>query len=250
MVETESLGKYLKKEREDRNLTLKEVSKQIKVRESYLKAVEEDRHDLLPSATYVKGFLSAYAKYLGLDSKEVLRRYEEAQREEKGSQPEVLPPKERMRSWRALWIAGAAVLVSLIAIYLLFSSSRRAVSVPEPKVEAGKTVSEVTPEGVEKPAVLEKKGITLEIKAVELTWTAIQIDGQPVREAMFRTGDAASYRASERIEIVIGNAGGVEMTFNERRLEKIGNSGEVVTVVFTPEGIERIHRGLRKPTRE
>ncbi len=59
MDEREPLGKYLKRERENRKLSLKEVSKQIKVREPFLKAVEEDRRELLPSVTYVKGFLSA-----------------------------------------------------------------------------------------------------------------------------------------------------------------------------------------------
>ena len=79
---------------------------------------------------------------------------------------------------------------------------------------------------------------------------AIQIDGQPAREATFQPGESFTYRAAKRIELVLGNAGGLDMTFNERRLEKIGKSGEVVTVVFTPQGVETTRRELPKAAQE
>ena len=74
--EKESLGRYLKRERESRNLSLREASKITKVKEPILKAIEEDQYASLPSPTYVKGFLLSYAKYIGLDPNDVLLRYE------------------------------------------------------------------------------------------------------------------------------------------------------------------------------
>jgi cytoskeletal protein RodZ len=74
--EMESLGKYLKAERELRNLSLEEVSKFTRIKEQYLNAIEEDRYDLLPSAIYVKGYLTAYARYLGLDPNDTVLRYQ------------------------------------------------------------------------------------------------------------------------------------------------------------------------------
>ena len=74
--EIESLGKYLKNQRESKRISLREVAKTTRVREHILRAIEEDQHDLLPPATYVKGFLLAYAKYLRLDPNDVLLRYE------------------------------------------------------------------------------------------------------------------------------------------------------------------------------
>ncbi|MDO9351684.1 MAG: helix-turn-helix domain-containing protein, partial [Deltaproteobacteria bacterium] len=72
----ESLGKYLKAERELRNLSLEETAKFTKIRKQFLKAIEEDRYELLPPAIYVKGFLTIYAKYLGLDPHDVVLRYQ------------------------------------------------------------------------------------------------------------------------------------------------------------------------------
>jgi len=247
----ESLGKYLKRERENRKLSLREVSKQIKVREPFLRAFEEDRRDLLPSVTYVKGFLSAYAKYLGLDSNEIILRYEAVSKSEPIIRPKVLPRKRMLWHPKYLWTIGGVIIVGFIALYLLLSPSQPPVAPPAPEPEAKATIAQPPPPPVsEKPSALAEKGISLDIKAVERTWVAIQIDGQPVREATFQPGESFTYRAAKRIELVLGNAGGLDMTFNERRLEKIGKSGEVVTVVFTPRGVETTRRELPEPAQE
>lgn len=251
MDEKESLGKYLKRERENRKLSLKEVSKQIKVREPFLRAFEEDRRDLLTSVTYVKGFLSAYAKHLGLDSNEVILRYEAESKGEPIIRPEVLPQKRMLWSSKHLWTIGGGIIVGFVVLYLILSPSQPPVVPPAPKPEAKETIVQPPPPPVsEKPSALAEKGISLDIKAVERTWVAIQIDGQPVREATFQPGESFAYRAAKRIELVLGNAGGLDMTFNERRLEKVGKSVEVVTVVFTPQGIETTHRKLSEPAKE
>lgn len=251
MDERESLGKYLKRERENRKRSLKEVSKHIKVREPFLKAVEEDRRELLPSVTYVKGFLSAYAKYLGLDPNEVIVRYEAESKKELIIRPEALPEKRILWNPKYLWTIGGVIIVGFIVLYLLLSPSQPPVVPPPPKPEAKKTIPQPPPPPVsEKPSVLEKKGISLAVKAVERTWVAIQIDGQPVREATFQPGESFTYRAAKRIELVVGNAGGLDMTFNERRLEKMGKSGEVVSVLLTPEGVEIKHGEPAKPSEE
>ncbi len=251
MDDKESLGKYLKRERENRKLSLKEVSKQIKVREPFLRAFEEDRRDLLPSVTYVKGFLSAYAKYLGLDSNEIILRYEAVSKSEPIIRPEVLPQKRMLWHPKYLWTIGGVIIIGFIALYLFLSPSQPPGVPPAPEPEAKATIAQPPPPPVgEKPSALAEKGISLDIKAVERTWVAIQIDGQPVREATFQPGESFTYRAAKRIELVLGNAGGLDMTFNERRLEKIGKSGEVVTVVFTPQGVETTRRELPEPAQE
>ena len=72
----QSPGRYLKEQRELRKFTLEKVSQFTKVKESHLRAIEENRFDILPAATYVKGFLNVYARRLGIDPKEVLLRYQ------------------------------------------------------------------------------------------------------------------------------------------------------------------------------
>jgi len=72
----ESLGMFLRMERETRNLSLMEVAESTRIREHLLKAIEEDRYDLLPHSLYVKGYLRAYARYFGFDPAEIILRYQ------------------------------------------------------------------------------------------------------------------------------------------------------------------------------
>ncbi len=95
MDEKETLGKYLKTQRESKKISLREVAKNTRVREHILRSIEEDQHDRLPPATYVKGFLLAYAKYLKLDPNEVLLRYRGVLKEEPVTPPSPPPQKSK-----------------------------------------------------------------------------------------------------------------------------------------------------------
>ncbi|HUL31519.1 MAG TPA: helix-turn-helix domain-containing protein [Thermodesulfobacteriota bacterium] len=100
----ESLGKFLRKERETRNISLEQVSKFTKIKQHHLKAIEEDQYDLLPAVPYVKGYLHVYAKYLALDPKNIALRYEEYLKslippEPVESQHQALHKKKSARSW-------------------------------------------------------------------------------------------------------------------------------------------------------
>ncbi|MGA2468773.1 MAG: helix-turn-helix domain-containing protein, partial [Thermodesulfobacteriota bacterium] len=69
--EVESPGKYLKAKRESQRISLRQVADATRIREAVLRAIEEDRYEDLPHI-YVKSFLSAYAKRLGLDPTDVI----------------------------------------------------------------------------------------------------------------------------------------------------------------------------------
>ena len=61
------IGSSLREARERRGLSYADVELGTKVRSRYIKALEDERFDILPGPTYTKGFLRAYADYLGLD---------------------------------------------------------------------------------------------------------------------------------------------------------------------------------------
>ncbi len=70
----ESLGVFLKREREVRGVSLAEVAAITRVPEPSLRSIEEDRLDDLPGEVFVRGFLRAYARCIGLDPEEVVSR--------------------------------------------------------------------------------------------------------------------------------------------------------------------------------
>ena len=70
-----SPGKYLKAKRESQGISLREVADATRIREAVLRAIEEDKYEGLPHI-YVKSFLSAYAKCLGLDPNDVIKLHQ------------------------------------------------------------------------------------------------------------------------------------------------------------------------------
>jgi cytoskeletal protein RodZ len=100
----ESPGKFLRKERETRNISLEEISKFTKIKQHYLKAIEEDRYELLPAVPYVKGFLNGYARYLTLNPKDIVLQYENYLKslipsESIELQHQAQPKKKSLRAW-------------------------------------------------------------------------------------------------------------------------------------------------------
>ena len=67
-----TVGQLLKQERENKNISLKEVEKKIKVREKYLRALENNDWDYFASKVYVNGIIKNYAHFLELDSNRIL----------------------------------------------------------------------------------------------------------------------------------------------------------------------------------
>jgi transcriptional regulator with XRE-family HTH domain len=67
----ESIGSFLKRRREELELTLEEIAQSTKINKKYLEAIEADRFDLLPQRVYGKVFVTAYARRLGLTPEEL-----------------------------------------------------------------------------------------------------------------------------------------------------------------------------------
>ena len=68
----ESIGAKLRHAREQRRLTLEQVSETTKVRPHYLQALENDDLSAISSAAQARGFLRIYAGFLGLDAADLM----------------------------------------------------------------------------------------------------------------------------------------------------------------------------------
>ena len=69
---SDSIGQRLKKERENRFLTLERASAETRIRIVFLQALESDDYSVMPSAAQGRGFLRNYAEYLGLNIDEMI----------------------------------------------------------------------------------------------------------------------------------------------------------------------------------
>jgi cytoskeletal protein RodZ len=69
------IGTSLREARERRKLGYDQVEAETKIRAKYIRCLEDEDFDVLPSGTYVKGFLRTYADYLGLDGQLYVDEY-------------------------------------------------------------------------------------------------------------------------------------------------------------------------------
>jgi len=82
--------------------------------------------------------------------------------------------------------------------------------------------------------------MTLRAEVTEKTWVRIFVDQQEPKEYMFRPGARPEWKAREGFELVIGNAHGINLKFNDKRIDDLGERGQVVRLKM-PEDYERRH---------
>jgi len=65
--ERPGIGHLLEHARRKRGVSLEDAERATMIRKDYLERLESDDHDTMPEPIYVRGFVRAYANYLGLD---------------------------------------------------------------------------------------------------------------------------------------------------------------------------------------
>ena len=74
-------GEKLRRERELRGITLEEVAVATKIGTRNLRALEEEKFSQLPGGIFNKGFVRAYARYVGIDEEQAVGDYLAANQE-------------------------------------------------------------------------------------------------------------------------------------------------------------------------
>lgn len=115
----DSVGQVLKQEREERHLSIEEVSSTTRIPRKALESLEQDRFEDLPSGVFVRGFIKAYASAVDIDAGEVLARFD--QQRPRSEPPTPLASVRSNRRYGAilLAIATAAVFAIIVATFAL-----------------------------------------------------------------------------------------------------------------------------------
>jgi cytoskeleton protein RodZ len=218
------------------------------VREHVLKAIEEDQHHLLPPATYVKGFLLAYAKYLKLDPNDVLLRYEKVSKEEPITRPSTQPPRPKQEipsapspkpkpkvlwNTKQTWVVVGVIVASLIVFYFFspFASKPPTEPISE-KLAEKKSPAVPSPPGIASPHAPEGKPVVPEKKplppSAPVTATtsvqekkAISLQLKAIEETWL------SLQADDQSEkeMILKPGEGMTVQASGRILMKLGNAG-------------------------
>jgi cytoskeletal protein RodZ len=232
-----SAGQELKRERELRGISLKEISTSTKISLKFLKALEDDQPELLPGRFFIKGILRSYAKAIGLDEDYVLNKYDQdllLKDETRGPAHKTGTGRFRFKSKFVLPLIVALVVLGLIIFSIIYLTRSQKAARPVEKRKVAVSVPAQTvippPPPVEK-AKPEPKDLALELAFTQDTWIQVYADGALVLDGIKMTGEKANLRATREFVFNLGNAGGLTYTLNGQEGKPMGAPGEVVREV-------------------
>jgi len=262
-----SFGAQLKREREQRKVTLDDISVSTKIGTRFLRAIEENHFDQLPGGIFNKGFIRAYARHLGLDEEQTLADFLEATgvdpAEKKSELPAapVLDPPEREES------TGAGIPWGTVAIILLIAALSLAIwsfYSREKQKEAGghanagsveaipTSAASLQPASTDRPAVAvpvaqsssseQSQAVAgtfvVMLKAHDDSWISGTVDGTQIPGETLVATTQKSFEAHRQVVVRAGNVGAVDVYFNGQKLPPQGEEGEVKTMTFDSRGLQ------------
>ncbi len=160
-----TVGQRLRNVRRKKGLTLEAVEQLTKIKLKYLRALEEDRHDLLPTEVYSLGFLRCYGEALGLSTKKLLDQYRSERslyNSTKRQDRQRLAPARRIAGPKIIITPKTLILIGSLAIVLGLAAyiaiglngflAAPALALEQPAIDARVTTNTIKVKGKTDPA--------------------------------------------------------------------------------------------------
>ena len=230
--------------RESRGLTVDRIASATRIPVRYIEALDRDDVRALPARPYLRGFVAAYGRELGLDPADAVSRY--------FAHLGPPPPEPVMAAAVALdepgysrtWGIAVLVLAVLLAIPA-FNRWRSAVEPPQPAVAgttgtvpaatAAAAPAAAVPAATDQGAVVPSPGdLVVSMTFERPCWLTASADGTRIVYKTMEPGSTQVLKASREIAIRVGDAGAVAWTVNGRAQAPLGGPGKVRNVVLTP----------------
>jgi cytoskeletal protein RodZ len=91
------------------------------------------------------------------------------------------------------------------------------------------------PSAPKTPAIAPDDRVVVQLSATEVTWVSVSADGKSVFSGLLQPKQSVTLGGKERAQLRIGNAAGVEVSWNGRAIGTVGSKGQVRTLLLTPE---------------
>jgi cytoskeleton protein RodZ len=225
------IGNTLREARLRQGLDFPQIETGTKIRAKYLRALEDERFEILPTPTYVKGFLRTYAEYLGLDGQLYLDEYNsrflvpsaEESTPQRPRRSRARPRRERRVERNAIMLAivGIAVVTALIIAAWRFGGGT---STPIPNLKQAKpgVVRTRTPKTAHLVVRAQRGSSLVQVRLGSAT-------GRPVYQGTLDRGQAQSFTA-KRLWLSIGTPENVSLRLGSRRLH-VGGAKPCLLIV-------------------
>jgi cytoskeletal protein RodZ len=245
-----SIGTTLATAREAAGLSLEDIAASTRIRRTLISNIENDDFSACGGDFYARGHLRNVAAAVGLDPAPLLAEFD-ATRQEAAPARATEVFEAETSTWKERrggpnWSAAMAAALALVLVYGLVqvfsdtggggrdvagiggSTSAPPSTTPPPSP---------TPSGDNSAVAQAPRGkVTVAVKATDKSWVQVTTNtGQELFQGLLQRGQQKTFTDKSRLKLVIGNAGGVELTVNGSVIGAPGRRGQVARVQFTPE---------------
>jgi len=253
-----TFGERLKRERELREVTVKEIASATRIAPKFLEALENEDWNKLPGGVFGRGFVRSIARYLGLSEENLLSDYDLARGET--SAPVAQKPEDRIPSPPG-WIPALAVALVIAALvgvafaghyawrqYVAHRNAKKAsaiVSIPSStaaRLPLGNSSSAAPASAGEKSLALE-----LSVAASAATRVKVEVDGMAVYDAELPAGQNLHFSANDRLEVTAADFSVLLLELNGQKVMPTPAPGSSSTISLTSKDLRQAAGGSIKP---
>ncbi|GAA2816961.1 RodZ domain-containing protein [Streptomyces showdoensis] len=250
----DSIGRALQQARVAAGLTVEEVSASTRVRVPIVHAIEEEDFSRCGGDVYARGHIRTLARAVGLDPAPLIEQYDA----DHGGRPAPTPaaplfeaerirPEPRRPNWTAAMVAAIVAVVGFVGFTMFNGNDVRGNNaVAEGPAPAPKASTSVKPKPVKpaapKPAPSEsaiaavpQDKVTVKLTAVDdKSWISAKAhDGKLLFDGLLLAGESKTFQDDERVDLILGNAGPIELYVNGKKIQDTFESGQVERLSYT-----------------
>ncbi|TMJ96592.1 MAG: helix-turn-helix domain-containing protein [Actinobacteria bacterium] len=239
------IGTSLREARLRQGLELSRAELDTKIRGKYLHALEDERFEAIPGETYVKGFLRAYAEYLGLDGGLYVDEFNSRFASAEDAVPQDLPsrrPRPRPRDGNLVVVALAGIVAVTVLVIVAWKFGSPGGSSNQPlglgpgtsTVQKTPTTTAGQPNRPKRPAkarlvVTAARGdCWLRVRAGSAT-------GPLVYEGTVQQGQTQRFVKWKRLWLQLGAPSNLNVKLNGHKVRNFPQTQSIVLV--TPRGV-------------
>lgn len=241
-----SLGSMISKARLDARLSIEDLSASTNIRVPLLREMEANNFANCGGETYARGHIRNIAQRLGIDPQIFLTAFEDEHMQADRSMQDMLvetnamkqPDEVRKVSWKVLATISVAAL-GIAGLVQIIVSNTSSPSLPAPIASATSTAvatTSATPKASpsEEATISTGTGVEVVITATRAkSWLFVSdATGRTLFSGQISTGITKTFTSDATLNFKIGNAGGVDLVVNGKKVDSIGADGEVVSVSY------------------
>lgn len=248
-----SVGADLARAREERGLSVEDVSGATRIRAGLIRSIEADQFDPCGGAVYARGHIRGIARFIGIDPEPLVAEFDRSHVEEPApipvpnqpTDPDLAARAERRRpNWTAA-MAAALLAICALAGYGVYSNSTSkpkssANDVPTttpPSAAPTQSAPTSSPPPSAVALVPPHDAVVLIRVTGTKTWLHVEtLSHRVLYSAILNHGEARTFRDAHGLTLVIGNAPAVQLVADNQDFGVPRSSGNVAHVTVKPAG--------------